>query len=67
VGKNKEVLKGKRIELIYCADEHTNLKPGNKGTILFVDDTGTIHPQWDNGSMLGLVPNVDSYKLIENN
>jgi hypothetical protein len=61
----KDQLKGKRIELISTTDPYTELKPGDQGTVDFVDDTGTIHVSWDNGSQLGLVPGEDQYKLLE--
>lgn len=48
-------LEGKRIRLISINDPYTNLKPGDKGTVSFVDSMGTVHVDWDNGSTLGLV------------
>lgn len=61
----KNNLEGKRIEVISTTDEYATLKPGDKGTVSFVDDLGTIHVTWDNGSSLGLVPGEDRYKFIE--
>ena len=61
----KDQLKGKRIELISTTDPYTELKPGDRGTVNFVDDLGTIHIIWDNGSQLGLVPGEDQYKIVE--
>ena len=61
----KDQLKGKRIELISTTDPYTELKPGDLGTVDFVDDMGTIHINWDNGSQLGLVPGEDQYKIVE--
>jgi hypothetical protein len=61
----KEQLKGKRIELISTTDPYTEFKPGVRGTVDFVDDMGTIHVSWDNGSQLGLVAGEDQYKLLE--
>ena len=60
----KKQLKGKRIELIYTSDPYTDLKPGDRGTVDFVDDMGTIHVNWDNGSTLGLVPGEDQYRFV---
>jgi len=57
---NKE-LEGRRVVLIKMDDDWTKLKPGDEGTIKFVDDTGTIHVKWDNGEGLGLIPNIDEY------
>ena len=61
----KDQLKGMRIELISITDPYTELKPGDRGTIDFVDDMGTIHVNWDKGSHLGLVPGEDQYKLLK--
>ena len=61
----KDQLKGKRIELISTTDPYTGIKPGDRGTVDFVDDLGTIHITWDNGSQLGLVPGEDQYKIVE--
>ena len=61
----KSDLTGKRIELISTSDPYTTLKPGDRGTVDFVDDLGTIHITWDNGSKLGLVPGEDQYHILE--
>jgi hypothetical protein len=60
-------LEGKRIELISTTDPYTDLKPGARGTVEFVDDMGTIFPKWDSKwkSSLGLVPGEDRYKIVE--
>jgi len=42
-------LTGKRIQLIRVTDPFTKLVSGDKGTVDFVDDMGTIHVKWDNG------------------
>lgn len=46
--------KGDRVELIHCNDPYTRLTPGERGTVAFVDDLGTVHVKWDSGSSLGL-------------
>ena len=60
-----EDLTGKRIELISTTDPYTTLKRGDRGTVDFVDDLGTIHVSWDNGSNLGLVPGEDQFKILD--
>ena len=55
---------GKRIRLISTNDEYTSLQPGDLGTINFIDDTGTIFAEWDNGSRLGLLPDVDRFEIL---
>lgn len=49
-----KTLEGRRVRLIRCMDRYTNLPSGTLGTIVFVDDVGTLHVKWDNGSNLGL-------------
>jgi hypothetical protein len=55
---------GKRIRLISTSDEYTSLKSGDVGIINYIDDTGTIFAEWDNGSSLGLIPDVDRFEII---
>lgn len=56
---------GTRVELILM--KHKESPPiGCKGTVTTVDDMGTIHTQWDNGSSLGLIPGEDRWKVIQN-
>ena len=55
---------GARIELISMEDPYHPIEPGTKGTVVHVDDMGTIHMKWDNGRSLGLVPEVDEFKVI---
>jgi transcription antitermination factor NusA-like protein len=58
-----EELKGKRVRCIKMNDEYP-VPSGIIGTIMYVDDIGTIHVKWDNGSTLGLVQNEDEYKIL---
>ena len=57
-------LLGKQIELVYTDDQYTNLKPGDTGIINFIDDFGTLHVNWDNGSSLGLISGVDKWTYV---
>jgi hypothetical protein len=61
--KMSEELKGKRIKCVFMNDDHP-VPEGTEGTVDLVDDMGTIHVNWDNGSRLGLVPEEDKYELI---
>jgi hypothetical protein len=56
--------KGTRVELIRMNDPYTKLRPGDKGTVNFIDDSGTIFCSWDNGSGLGIVYGEDAVKII---
>lgn len=59
--------KGQRVMLIQCTDPYATLPAGSKGTVQFVDDLGTVHVRWDNGSTLGLVPGHDAWMIIAAN
>jgi hypothetical protein len=52
------------VELVHTSDPYTQLKPGDKGTVQFTDDLGTLHVRWDSGSSLGLVPRKDHWVLL---
>ena len=55
---------GTRIELLSAMDDKHGVKKGTKGTVMLVDDIGTIHMEWDNGSKLGLIPEEDNFKVL---
>ena len=66
--KNKKQIetlypKGTRVELISMDDIQAPPK-GTKGTVYHVDDIGQIHVDWDNGSSLALICDVDRFKII---
>lgn len=44
---------GSRVELVLMDDPYSKLEVGDKGTVKFVDDVGTVHINWDKGSSLG--------------
>lgn len=46
---------GARVELTKMNDPYrTDLVPGCRGMVRFVDDTGIVHVSWDIGSLLGV-------------
>ena len=55
---------GARVELVNMTDPYTKLKPGDLGTVDFVDDTGTVFIIWDSGSHLGAVCGEDEIRLL---
>lgn len=55
--------KGDRVELNYMSDPHP-VPPGTKGTVTFVDGTGTVHVRWDNGRSLGLIPSEEEWRAV---
>ena len=60
----KQYPAGTRVELISMDDPYTKLRPGDKGFVRSVDDTGTVFVRWDNGSGLGAVYSVDQLRII---
>ena len=57
--------KGTRVELVSMNDPYNkNLNPGDKGTVVCVDDIGTIHVAWDCGSGLGVAYGEDCVKKL---
>lgn len=66
----KEVIKlkqeyppGTRI-LLNHMDDKWAVPPGTRGTVQLVDDSGQIHPIWDNGRTLAIVPEIDSFRKL---
>lgn len=56
---------GTVIELISMNDPQAP-PAGTKGTVIHVDDIGTIHVRWETGSGLGLIIGEDKFRKIEN-
>ena len=56
--------KGTRIELAHMDDPQAP-PIGTEGTVLCVDDTGSIMVAWDNGSTLSAIYGVDRIRKIE--
>lgn len=55
---------GTRIMLDCMMDDPRPVEPGTTGTVDCVDDAGTIHVKFDNGRYLGVIPGVDSFRVI---
>jgi hypothetical protein len=55
--------KGTKIKLIYMDDVQAP-PAGTCGTVIGVDDIGSILVRWDNGSSLSLIPGVDKFQTI---
>lgn len=62
----KEYPTGTRVKLIHMNDPYNkSLFSGAKGTVVMVDDVGTIHVQWDCGSSLGIAYGEDKCEVIK--
>ena len=58
--------KGCRVELTHMNDPwNSRLHEGCLGTVITVDDIGTIHVAWDCGSSLGVVYGEDSCRRVD--
>ena len=56
---------GTRVELILMDDPYDKkLKPGDRGTVVAVDDIGSVFVDWDNGSKLAAAYGVDEIKAL---
>ena len=62
----REYPAGVRVELVHMNDPYnTKLFPSARGTVVSVDDIGTVHVQWDCGSSLGVVYGEDRCRVIK--
>ena len=57
--------RGCRVELLQMDDPQAP-PIGTLGTVIGIDDLGTIHVNWDNGSGLGVAYGEDSCRRIDN-
>lgn len=63
----EEYPSGTRIMLLNMGDDPHPIPSGTRGTVISVDDIGTVHCNFDNGRSLGLAYGEDTYrKLYEN-
>lgn len=57
-------LEDRTVELEEMNNEIDPILPGTKGKVIFVDDIGNIHVNWENGRTLALIYRVDKFKII---
>lgn len=60
----KEYPCGTRVKLIRMDDDQAP-PTGTEGTVLGVDDIGSLLVRWDNGSGLHLLYGIDQFKKLE--
>lgn len=62
----EEYTEGSRVELTKMDDPfRTDLVPGTKGTVMFVDDSGAIHVRWDCHSSLAVQYGIDACRKLD--
>lgn len=57
--------KGSRVKLIHTDDEFTELRSGDVGNVVLVDDYGTVFIDWDTGSRLGMIVGIDDFIIVD--
>lgn len=55
---------GTRIMLLRMGDDPQPVEDNTRGTVIAVDDIGTLHCSFDNGRALGVVPGEDSFRKL---
>lgn len=55
---------GTRVELVHMDDIQAPAV-GTRGTVLGVDDTGSIMVRWDNGSHLNVIYGEDVCRILQ--
>lgn len=56
--------KGCRVELVKMDDPYRKMPPGLRGVVTGVDDSGSIHVNWQNGSSLAVVYGEDECRKV---
>lgn len=54
---------GTKVQLISMRDAQAP-PAGTIGEVQFVDDTGSVHMRWENGSGLAFIPEVDEVRKM---
>lgn len=60
----KQYPAGTRVELLRMDDPYTHIPIGTHGTVICVDDIGSIRVQWDTGSCLNIIYGEDECRII---
>lgn len=56
---------GTKIKLLQDMDDIQPIKAGEIGIVEYIDDEGSLHMSWDNGSSLAIIPEIDKFEVIE--
>jgi hypothetical protein len=60
-----EYPKGTNIKLIEMINDLAPVPSRTTGSVTEVDDTGSIHVEWENGRTLAIIPGTDKFTKIE--
>lgn len=61
----EEYPQGCRVELVKMDDLYREMPPGMRGVVTGVDDSGSIHVNWQNGSSLAVIFGEDECRKVE--
>lgn len=56
---------GSKIKLLEKMEDIQGIKAGQLGILEYIDDEGSLHMRWDNGSGLAIIPETDKFEVIE--
>jgi len=56
---------GATVEVVEFHDQYRDVPAGTKGRGIAVDDTGTVHCDFENGVSLGCLQGIDIVKRID--
>ena len=56
--------RGCRVELVKMDDPYREMPPGLKGVVTGIDDSGSIHVDWQNGSSLAVIFGEDECRKV---
>ena len=61
----KKYPEGCRVELVRMDDPYREMPPGLKGVVTGVDDSGSVHVDWQNGSSLAVIFGEDECRRVD--
>jgi len=56
--------KSTRIEVTHIDDPYSKLTAGSRGSVKFIDNTGSLFCDFDNGEHIGLLYGIDEYRKM---
>lgn len=62
---NKTYPIGSKIKLLEDMEDTQGIRAGQFGILEYIDDEGSLHMRWDNGSGLAIIPEIDKFEVIE--
>ena len=55
---------GTRVELLAMDDPQVP-PMGTRGEVMGIDDAGQLLVRWETGSSLSLIPDIDSFRIVQ--